>query len=115
MRVLLDGGPLRRGDDVLSLCLLPFAPLALYCALLCPLLLIAEQIRIALEHAGGFELGWNFCGSKGSSVLTIRLHYWNPALLTRRYQFGNDFSKSEISFNAFSTFHIRIPSEPEVM
>jgi hypothetical protein len=40
-----------------SLCLFSFAALALYCALLCTLLLIAEQICIALEHARGFVAG----------------------------------------------------------
>jgi hypothetical protein len=36
----------------LSACSLPLAAAILYRSLLCPLLFIAEQIRIALEHAG---------------------------------------------------------------
>jgi len=54
VRVLLDGCPLGHSDHTVRLCLFPFAALALYCALLCTLLLIAEQICIALEHARGF-------------------------------------------------------------
>src|SRR5260370_15646461 len=56
-RVLLDGCPLGHSDHTVRLCLFPFAALALYCALLCTLLLIAEQICIALEHARGFVAG----------------------------------------------------------
>ena len=57
MRVRLNGGTCWHGDYVRGLRLLPLAPAVLYCALLRPLLFIAEQVCIALEHAGGFVSG----------------------------------------------------------